>query len=84
VNHSEWLTAAALTQTYAYMIENGPEYSRVVTEEADIFPAQGRRATYTLLPPRRTQDRSRSTRRSRHLVVSYRSQPDLKFLLDDT
>ncbi|KAH7364889.1 hypothetical protein BKA65DRAFT_145816 [Rhexocercosporidium sp. MPI-PUGE-AT-0058] len=37
VYHSEWLTAAALTQTYAYMIENGLEYSKVVTGEADVF-----------------------------------------------
>ena len=37
VYHSEWLTAAALTQTYVYMVENGLEYSKVVTGEADIF-----------------------------------------------
>ena len=37
VYHSEWLTAAALTQTYAYMIENGLEYSKLVTGEADVF-----------------------------------------------
>jgi hypothetical protein len=34
VYHSEWLTAAALTQTYAYMIENGLEQSKLVTGEA--------------------------------------------------
>jgi hypothetical protein len=37
VCHSEWLTAAALTQTYAYMIETGLEYSKLVTGEADVF-----------------------------------------------
>jgi hypothetical protein len=37
VYHSEWLTAAASTQTYAYMIENGLEYSKLVTGEADVF-----------------------------------------------
>jgi hypothetical protein len=37
VYHSEWLTAAALTQTYAYMIENGLEYSKLVTGEADVL-----------------------------------------------
>jgi len=37
VYHSEWLTAAALTQTYAYMIENSLEYSKLVTGEADVF-----------------------------------------------
>jgi len=37
VYHSEWLTAAALTQTYVYIIENGLEYSKLVTGEADIF-----------------------------------------------
>ncbi|RDL30224.1 Uncharacterized protein BP5553_10502 [Venustampulla echinocandica] len=37
VYHSEWLTAAALTQTYTYMIENGLEYSKLVTGEADVF-----------------------------------------------
>jgi len=37
VYHSEWLTAAALTQTYGYMIENGLEYSKLVTGEADVF-----------------------------------------------
>ena len=37
VYHSEWLTAAALTQTYGYMIENGLEYSKLATGEADVF-----------------------------------------------
>jgi hypothetical protein len=37
VYHSEWLTAAALTQTYSYMIENGLEYSKLTTGEADVF-----------------------------------------------
>lgn len=37
VYHSEWLTAAALTQTYAYMIKNGLEYSKLVTGEAYVF-----------------------------------------------
>jgi hypothetical protein len=37
VYHSKWLTAAALTQTYAYMIENGLEYSKLVTGEAYVF-----------------------------------------------
>ncbi|KAG9241154.1 hypothetical protein BJ878DRAFT_522142 [Calycina marina] len=37
VYHSEWLTAAALTQTYAYMIENGLEYSKLAIGEADVF-----------------------------------------------
>jgi hypothetical protein len=37
VYHSEWLTVAALTQTYAYMIENGLEYSKLATGEADVF-----------------------------------------------
>jgi len=37
VYHSEWLTAVALTQTYTYMIENGFEYSKLVTREADLF-----------------------------------------------
>jgi hypothetical protein len=35
--HSERLTAAALTQTYGYMIENGLEYSKLTTGEADVF-----------------------------------------------
>ena len=37
VYYSEWLTAAALTQTYVYMIENGLEYSKLVIGEADVF-----------------------------------------------
>ncbi|KAH7393706.1 hypothetical protein BKA64DRAFT_746722 [Cadophora sp. MPI-SDFR-AT-0126] len=37
VYHSEWLTTAALTQTYGYMIENGLEYSYLVTAEAFVF-----------------------------------------------
>lgn len=37
VYHSEWLTAAALTQTYGYMIENGLEYSKLATGQADVF-----------------------------------------------
>jgi hypothetical protein len=31
------LTAAALTQTYSYTIENGLEYNKLVTGEADGF-----------------------------------------------
>jgi hypothetical protein len=37
VYYSEWLTTAALSQTYTYMIENGLEYSKLVTGEADVF-----------------------------------------------
>jgi hypothetical protein len=37
VYHSGWLTAAALMQTYSYMIENGLEYSKLATGEADVF-----------------------------------------------
>jgi hypothetical protein len=37
VYHSERLTAAALTQTYGYMIENSLEYSKLATGEADVF-----------------------------------------------
>lgn len=37
VYNSEWLTAAALTQTYSYMIKNGLEYSKLATGEADVF-----------------------------------------------
>ncbi|CAL3961971.1 unnamed protein product [Diplocarpon coronariae] len=37
VYHSEWLATAALTQTYAYMIENGLEYSKLTTGEADVL-----------------------------------------------
>jgi hypothetical protein len=31
VYHPEWFTAAVLTQTYTYMIENGLKYSKLVT-----------------------------------------------------
>jgi len=37
VYHSEWLMAAALTQSYRYMIENGLECSKLATREADVF-----------------------------------------------
>ncbi|KAM3067066.1 hypothetical protein ACMFMG_011739 [Clarireedia jacksonii] len=37
VYYSEFLTAAALTQTYVYMVENGLEYGKVATGEADVF-----------------------------------------------
>jgi hypothetical protein len=37
VCYSEWLTTAALTQTYKYMLENGLKYSKLVTREADVF-----------------------------------------------
>ena len=37
VYHSERLIAAALTQTYGYMIENGLKYSKLATGEADVF-----------------------------------------------
>lgn len=37
IYNSEWLVAAALTQTYSYMIENGLEYSYVTTGEAFVF-----------------------------------------------
>jgi hypothetical protein len=37
VYHSERLTAAALIQTYGYMIDNGLEYSKLAIGEADVF-----------------------------------------------
>ena len=37
VYHSKWLMTVALMQTYAYMIENGLEYSKLVIGEADVF-----------------------------------------------
>ena len=37
IYHSEWLVAAALTQTYGYMVENGLEYSYLTTGEAYVF-----------------------------------------------
>jgi hypothetical protein len=37
VYNSEWLVAAALTQTYSYIIENGLKYSYLVTAEAFVF-----------------------------------------------
>ncbi|KAL5328001.1 hypothetical protein ACEPPN_005707 [Leptodophora sp. 'Broadleaf-Isolate-01'] len=48
VYHSEWLTAAALTQTYGYMIENGLEYSKLATGEADVFLQVKEDEPYTL------------------------------------
>ena len=48
VYHSEWLTAAALTQTYSYMIENGLEYSKLVTGVADVFLQVKEDEPYTL------------------------------------
>ena len=37
VYNSEWLVAAALTQTYGYMIDSGLEYSYLATAEAFVF-----------------------------------------------
>ncbi|KAH8799457.1 hypothetical protein F5884DRAFT_128577 [Xylogone sp. PMI_703] len=37
VYHSERLTTAAVTQTYGYMIENGLEFGKLATGEADVF-----------------------------------------------
>lgn len=37
VYNSEWLVAASLIQTYGYMIENGLEYGKLATGEADVF-----------------------------------------------
>jgi hypothetical protein len=37
IYYSKWLTIVALTQTYAYMIENGLEYSKLVIREANVF-----------------------------------------------
>jgi hypothetical protein len=37
IYHSEWLVAAALTQTYSYMVEDGLEYSYLTTGEAFVF-----------------------------------------------
>lgn len=34
---SEMLTASALTQTFAYMVENGLEYSYLTTGDAFVF-----------------------------------------------
>ena len=48
VYHSERLTAATLTQTYGYMIENGLEYSKLATGEADVFLQVKEDEPYTL------------------------------------
>ncbi|KAH8587236.1 hypothetical protein B0O99DRAFT_642339 [Bisporella sp. PMI_857] len=41
VYHSKWLTAAALTQTYGYMIENGLDSPREIAKpEAEAPPSQ--------------------------------------------
>jgi hypothetical protein len=48
VYHSEWLAAAALTQTYAYMIENGLDYSKLITGEVDVFLQVTEDEPYTL------------------------------------
>jgi hypothetical protein len=37
VYHSKWLTVAALTQTYVYIIKNGLKYSKLATKKADVF-----------------------------------------------
>jgi hypothetical protein len=37
IYHTEWLVAAALTQTYGYMVEDGLEYSYLTTGEAFVF-----------------------------------------------
>ncbi|RFU32574.1 hypothetical protein B7463_g3766, partial [Scytalidium lignicola] len=37
VYYSEWLTTAALMQTYAYIIKNSLEYSKLVIGEAYVF-----------------------------------------------
>lgn len=37
IYHSKRLIAAALTQTYGYMIKNGLKYSKLATGEADVF-----------------------------------------------
>jgi hypothetical protein len=37
IYRSEWLVAAALTQTYRYMVENGLAYSYLTTGEAYVF-----------------------------------------------
>jgi hypothetical protein len=37
IYHSEWLVAAALTQTYRYMVKNGLEYSYLTTGEVYVF-----------------------------------------------
>ncbi|KAH8819918.1 hypothetical protein F5884DRAFT_849205 [Xylogone sp. PMI_703] len=48
VYDSEWLTIAALRQTYAYMIENGLEYSKLSTGEADVFLQVRKNEPHTL------------------------------------
>jgi hypothetical protein len=48
VYNSEWLTAAALTQTYSYMIENGLKYSKLTTGEADVFLLIKKKEPHTL------------------------------------
>jgi hypothetical protein len=37
VYYSKWLIIAALMQTYAYMIENSLEYSKLVIGETYVF-----------------------------------------------
>jgi hypothetical protein len=54
VYHSEQLTAAALTQTYGYMIKNGLEYGKLARGEADVFLQLKEDEPHTLYYPRRT------------------------------
>jgi hypothetical protein len=37
IYHLEWLVAAALTQTYSYIVENGLKYSYLTTREVYVF-----------------------------------------------
>ncbi|KAI9738026.1 MAG: hypothetical protein M1818_005454 [Claussenomyces sp. TS43310] len=48
IYHSEWLTVTALSQTYGYMIENGLEYSQLVTAEAKVFLQVRKNEPHTL------------------------------------
>lgn len=85
VYHSEWLTVAALTQTYAYMMENGLEYSHLVTGEADVFllikEDEPHTLYYHLAEP---NIEAEALSEVGILLLSHRSGPDLNFLLDGT
>jgi hypothetical protein len=82
VYRSEWLTAAALTQTYAYMIENGLEYSKL--QEKLMFSFRSRRMSHILLlPPRRTQHRTEVKSIPVSCFVAP-CRPDFNLLLNST
>jgi hypothetical protein len=79
VYHREWFTAAVLTQTYTYMIENGLKYSKLVTGKP-MFSFWLRKMRHIRLTITSQNPISKPKRRVRWTSCFVAPLPELKLL----